>query len=69
MDSKATQRSAGSTVITRQATGTQSHDVADRIIAQVAGAHVFPPKTLSCTTPPELLLEALVFTSDDFEVI
>ncbi len=29
-------------LITRQATGTQSHDVADRIIEQVAGVHVWP---------------------------
>ena len=28
-------------LITRQATGTQSHDVADRIIAQVAAAQVW----------------------------
>ena len=35
-------------LITRQATGTQSHDVADRIIEQVAGAHVWPrPKDAS----------------------
>ena len=32
-------------LITRQATGTQSHDVADRIIEQVAGAHVWPRPT------------------------
>jgi len=36
------------TLITRKATGTQSHDVADRIIEQVAGAHVWPrPKDVS----------------------
>ena len=29
-------------LITRQATGTQSHEVADRIIEQVAGVHVWP---------------------------
>ena len=29
-------------LITRQATGTQSHDVADRIIEQVTGVHVWP---------------------------
>ena len=35
-------------LITRQATGTQSHDVADRIIEQVAGVHVWPrPKDAS----------------------
>ena len=35
-------------LITRQATGTQSHDVADRIIEQVASAHVWPrPKDAS----------------------
>ena len=35
-------------LITRQATGTQSHDVADRIIEQVTGVHVWPrPKDAS----------------------
>ena len=35
-------------MITRQATGTQSHDVAERIIAQVAAAQVWPrPKGAS----------------------
>src|SRR6266853_948075 len=35
-------------LITRQATGTQSHDVADRIIEQGASAHVWPrPKDAS----------------------
>ena|SRR5437879_3473778 len=29
-------------LITRQATGTQSHEVADRIIEQVPGVHVWP---------------------------
>jgi hypothetical protein len=35
-------------LITRKATGTHSHDVAERIIEQVAGAHVWPrPKDAS----------------------